>query len=87
MFEKEGRYYADWRDKDGNRKRKSFKNKNAALRYEEEQKELAHPKQKVRVSPSPRYCAPDSKGRHGSQLLYAAQVALTIFNQKRRKKA
>jgi hypothetical protein len=26
-------------------------------------------------------------GRDGSQLLYAAQVALTVFNQKRRKAA
>jgi hypothetical protein len=67
MFEKDGKYYADWRDKGGNRKRKSFKSKYAALRYEEEQKELAHPKQKVRVSPSPKYSAPGSKGPHGSK--------------------
>jgi hypothetical protein len=62
MFEKDGKFYADWRDKDGNRKRKSFKSRRAALRYEEEQKELAHPKMKARVTQLPKYSAPDSKG-------------------------
>ena len=47
MFEKQGRFYADWRDKSGQRLRKSFTSKRAALQFEAEQKELAHPKSKA----------------------------------------
>jgi hypothetical protein len=35
MFEKNGKYYADWRDRTGRRQRKSFTSQRAALRYEE----------------------------------------------------
>ena len=38
MFEKNGKFYADWRDRKGTRKRKSFTSQRAALRFEEERK-------------------------------------------------
>lgn len=44
MYEKAGKFYADWYAKDGTRKRKSFKSARAALLFEAEQKEIAHPK-------------------------------------------
>ena len=44
MYEKSGKFYADWRDRTGKRLRKSFTSERAALRFEAEQKELAHPK-------------------------------------------
>jgi hypothetical protein len=44
MFQKNGRYYADWRDKSGRRLRQSFTSKRAALQHEAEQKAIAHPK-------------------------------------------
>ena len=47
MYEKDGRFYADWRDRKGKRLRKSFTSQRAALRFEAEQKELAHPKTKA----------------------------------------
>jgi hypothetical protein len=47
MFEKAGKYYADWRDRTGARKRKAFKSERAALLHESQQKELAHPKKKA----------------------------------------
>jgi hypothetical protein len=62
MFEKDGKFYADWRDKRGNRKRKSFTSKRAALRHEEEQKELAHPKKKARGRISPNSYVPRKIG-------------------------
>ncbi len=43
MFEKSGKFYADWRDRTGARKRKSFASARAALRHEQEQKDAAHP--------------------------------------------
>jgi hypothetical protein len=48
MYEKAGKYYADWRDRSGKRKRKSFASRRAALTFEEEQKEIAHPKSTAR---------------------------------------
>lgn len=48
MFEKNGKYYADWRDRRGKRLRKSFTSKRAALLFEAEQRELAHPKTNAR---------------------------------------
>jgi hypothetical protein len=63
MFEKQGKFYADWRDRKGNRKRKSFTTARAALRFEEEQKELAHPKTQARRTPLPNFSAHVSKGR------------------------
>jgi hypothetical protein len=58
MFEKTGRYYADWRDASGKRLRKSFTSKRAALQFEAEQKGRAHPKSKARGNHSPRSYAP-----------------------------
>lgn len=62
MFEKSGKYYADWRDKSGRRLRKSFTSKAAALQFEADQKELAHPKTAARGQQSPRSSAPSSTG-------------------------
>lgn len=53
MNEKNGKYVADWREKNGRRRRKTFTSKHAALRFEAEQKELAHPKQNARGNRSP----------------------------------
>lgn len=47
MYEKDGKFYADWRDRSGRRLRKSFTSKRAALKFEADQKELAHPKGKA----------------------------------------
>lgn len=46
MFEKNGKFYADWRDRSGKRIRKSFNSPRAALTYEQ-QKEVARPKPKA----------------------------------------
>jgi hypothetical protein len=61
MFEKQGKFYADWRDRAGRRLRKSFTTARAALRYEEEQKSLANPKPKAQGRPSPKFSAPVSR--------------------------
>jgi len=63
MFEKAERYYADWRDTNGTRLRKSFTSKRAALQFEAEQKELAHPKIPAREQHWPRFSAPHSATR------------------------
>jgi len=62
MFEKQGKFYADWRDRTGRRLRKAFSTRRAALTFETEQKELAHPKTKARGLRSPRYSAPSISG-------------------------
>ena len=62
MFQKSGKYYADWRDKAGQRLRKSFTSKAAALQFEAEQKDLAHPKNQARGQRSPKCSAPTSTG-------------------------
>jgi periplasmic divalent cation tolerance protein len=51
MFEKDGKFYADWRDKLGNRKRKSFISKSDARSYETEQKLINKRKKRARLSP------------------------------------
>lgn len=48
MFEKNGKWYADWRDRRGKRLRKSFTSKRAAMLFEAEQRSLAHPKPNAR---------------------------------------
>lgn len=60
MYEKAGKFFADWRDRQGHRLRKSFTSARAALKFEAEQKELAHPKQPGRGRQSPRYSVPDT---------------------------
>src|ERR1035437_561563 len=61
MFEKDDKYYADWRNKAGQRLRKSFTSKRAALQREAEQKELAHPKQRATGKLSLISCSPRQK--------------------------
>jgi hypothetical protein len=61
MFEKAGKFYSDWRDRQGNRKRKCFNSKRAALQFEAEQKELAHPKLRALGQPLRTCSTPDSK--------------------------
>lgn len=58
MYEKNGKFFADWRDRQGNRKRKSFTSPRAALRFEAEQKELARPRSRARGKHLPTYSAP-----------------------------
>jgi hypothetical protein len=41
MFKKQGKFYADWRDKSGTRKRKAFTSQRAALKFEAQQKDFA----------------------------------------------
>jgi hypothetical protein len=60
MFEKSGKFFADWRDQSGQRKRKSFHTERAALTFESEQKELAHPKTPARGRRSPVSYSPSS---------------------------
>jgi hypothetical protein len=63
MFEKSGKYYADWRDRNGKRLRKSFRTPRAALQYEAEQKELTHPKPRAHGQHSPKSFAPHGSAR------------------------
>ena len=58
MFEKNGKYFADWRDKSGRRMRRSFQSKRAALEFEAEQKARAHPKKKASRQALPHSCSP-----------------------------
>jgi len=53
MFKKDNKFYADWRDKQGKRKRKSFTSKRTALTYETEQKQLNRRKRKKKAVPPP----------------------------------
>lgn len=57
MFEKNGKYFADWRDRKGRRLRKSFNSERAALLHEAAMKEAAHPKPKARGKQSPAFSA------------------------------
>jgi hypothetical protein len=61
MFEKQGKFYADWRNDTGKRIRKSFNSKRAALQFEAEQKGRSHPKKKARGNQSAISCAPGTK--------------------------
>jgi integrase len=61
MYEKDNRFYADWRTKKGVRRRKAFTSADAAQLYEEAQKNAARPKQKGAGHPSPQSCAPLSQ--------------------------
>jgi hypothetical protein len=60
MFQKAGKYFADWYDSLGARRRKSFSSKRAALLYEEEMREIARPKRPARGHASPRSSARNS---------------------------
>ncbi|HEV2487570.1 MAG TPA: hypothetical protein VGT08_18755 [Terracidiphilus sp.] len=61
MFEKSGKYYADWRDQSGRRLRKSFTTARAALTHEAQQREDAHPKKRALGRPSPKFSTPRSR--------------------------
>lgn len=63
MFEKNGKFYADWRDRSGRRLRKSFETKRAALQYEAEQKTKAHPNERARGRQLPASSAHSSRVR------------------------
>jgi hypothetical protein len=60
MFEKGGKFYADWRNRKGKRLRKSFTSKRAAQQFEDDMKEAAHPKTKALVRRWPKYSAPNT---------------------------
>jgi hypothetical protein len=66
MFQKDGKWYADWRDKDGRRLRKSFASKRAAMQHEEDMRAIAHPKKKTLGNRSPQSLAPKSSGGRSS---------------------
>jgi hypothetical protein len=69
MYEKSGKFYADWRDAGGTRLRKSFASKRAALQFETEQKELAHPKTRAQGTQSPKSFAQRSSAQaHGKAI-------------------
>lgn len=61
MFQKGSRYLADWRDRKGVRRRKSFDNPEAAQAYEDAQKAAAHPKTPRVGRPSPRHSRRSSR--------------------------
>ncbi len=63
MFEKAGRYYADWRDTTGKRLRKSFTSKRAALQHEADQKAIAHPRGLATGRQSQPYSSPGRTAR------------------------
>jgi hypothetical protein len=52
MFIKGTKFFADWRDAKGVRRRKAFETAKGALAFEAEQKELAHPKRQARGTTS-----------------------------------
>ena len=62
MFEKNGSYYADWRNAEGQRIRKAFESKRAALRFENEQKAAKGPKTNGAKKPSRPSSRPTSPG-------------------------
>lgn len=66
MYEKSGKFYADWRDRTGQRKRKSFNTARAALVFESEQKEIAHPKRRATRKPYAPSFSPKPRGKSGS---------------------
>jgi hypothetical protein len=58
MYQKDNRFYADWRDRRGVRRRKAFTSADAATAYEEEQKNAARPKTRGAGLQLPRSSAP-----------------------------
>ncbi|WP_348263201.1 hypothetical protein P8935_01275 [Telmatobacter sp. DSM 110680] len=75
MFEKSGRFFADWRDQRGQRKRKSFHTERAALTFEAEQKELAHPKTMARGKRSPASYSPSSAPHRAALISFKPRVS------------
>jgi hypothetical protein len=54
VYEKHNRFYADWRDKKGLRRRRAFTTARQAEAFELTQKAVAHPKSKARPSSAQR---------------------------------
>lgn len=54
MYHKSNRWYADWRDRHGNRKRKAFTTARAAAKFESSAQRAAHARPKAKPSPSPK---------------------------------
>ena len=52
MFNKGNLYFADWRDRKGIRRRKSFTSAEMAVAYEASQKVTARPKKQSKAHPS-----------------------------------
>jgi hypothetical protein len=52
MYQKDNRFYADWRDRRGNRRRKAFLTAADASEYEERQKVAVRPKAEGAASAS-----------------------------------
>lgn len=91
MFEKNGHYFADWRNRRGQRQRKSFTSEAEAIRHQEEMRAQAHPKQQGKGRRSQRSCAPISRKRStkprtpaGSQRLSARRRAVKGLRSSRR---
>jgi hypothetical protein len=61
MYQEYNLFYADWRTKQGKRKRKSFKTAEAATAYEAVQKEAARPKKRGVGARSSKLSAPSSR--------------------------
>jgi hypothetical protein len=63
MFEKSGKFFADWRDEDQRRRRKSFKTPRAAMLYETQMRERSS-KRRAQGQRWPKSCADTSSGQH-----------------------
>ncbi|HZL53899.1 MAG TPA: hypothetical protein VFC37_23445, partial [Terracidiphilus sp.] len=74
MFEKAGKYYADWRDQSGRRLRKSFTTARAALTHEAQQREDVHPKKRALGRPSPKFSTPRSRAAKQTTTVRAASL-------------
>lgn len=61
MHQEHNRWYADWYDRKGKRRRKAFLTPEDATAYESQQKAIAHPKKKGPAPNSLRSSAPTSK--------------------------
>jgi hypothetical protein len=87
MFQKGAKFFADWRDRQGNRLRKSFSSQQAALKYEAEMKAEAHPKTAARGQRSPKFSVPRSrvtKQKHGPLMLVSPRNSSPQRAAKRR---
>jgi hypothetical protein len=82
MFEKQGKFYADWRDKSGRRIRKSFSSARAALTHEAAMKEQAHPKPQTQGKPLPHYSAPKTSGGKRDDLLQTKPLHASLSRRR-----
>ena len=75
MFEKSGKFFADWRDQRGERKRKSFHTERAALSFEAEQKELPTQKRWREGKRSPASYSPSSAPHRAALISFKPRVS------------